>query len=182
MPFLHRFQILLSLYVSNSSQSPANEQLPLNYLYEKYPDNLMIIDKLSSVLLKALNKDAAMDWLQERKDVLEQTHSVSPDAHKATIEKFGKEIVDMLYNSAPNMYNLCSERVELVAGEIETRGKLYNDFESAIIFYQKEGIVEDSSPEIKEFNSIMEFLYLGRKSQKAGRFRVLLKQPKAAKW
>ena len=51
----------------------------------------MIIDKLSLVLLKALNKDAAMDWLQERKDVLEKTHSVSPDAHKATIEKFGEE-------------------------------------------------------------------------------------------
>ena len=37
--------------------------LTLNYLYEKHPDNLMIIDKLSLVLLKALNKDAAMDWL-----------------------------------------------------------------------------------------------------------------------
>mgnify|MGYP007025214852 CR=1 FL=1 len=46
---------------------------------------LLFDDKLSLVLLKALNKDAAMDWLQERKDVLEKTHSVSPDAHKATV-------------------------------------------------------------------------------------------------
>ena len=55
--------------------------------YSKYPDNLMIIDKLSLVLLKALNKDAAMMWLRERQDALEKTYSVSPNAHKANIEK-----------------------------------------------------------------------------------------------
>ena len=68
---------------------------------------------------------------------------------------------------APNMYELCSERVELVASEINKSGKLYNDFESAMPFYQEAGIVNGVSPEVKEFNSIMEFLYLGREPQKA---------------
>ena len=162
----YKFGTNPQIVYSFSILPPIIRYITLNYLYEKYPDNLMIIDKLSLVLLKALNKDAAMAWLQERKDVLEKTHSVSPEAHNANIEKFGEEIANVLYNSAPNMYDLCSERVELVASEIEKRGKLYNDFESAIVFYQKEGIVDGSSPEIKEFNSIMEFLYLGRKSQK----------------
>lgn len=62
---------------------------------------------------------------------------------------------------------LCSERVELVASEINKSGKLYNDFESAMPFYQEAGIVNGVSPEVKEFNSIMEFLYLGREPQKA---------------
>ena len=162
----YKFGTNPQIVYSFSILPPIIRYITLNYLYEKYPDNLMIIDKLSLVLLQALNKDAAMAWLQERKDVLEKTHSVSPEAHNANIEKFGEEIANVLYNSAPNMYDLCSERVELVASEIEKRGKLYNDFESAIVFYQKEGIVDGSSPEIKEFNSIMEFLYLGRKSQK----------------
>lgn len=150
---------------SFSMLPPIIRYITLNYLYSEYPNNLMIIDKLALVLLKALNKDAAMTWLRERKDILEKTHSVSPNAHKANIEKYGEEIADLLYNNAPNMYELCSERVEFVANEINKRGKLYNDFESAIVFYQKEGIVNGSSPEVKEFNSIMEFLYLGRKPQ-----------------
>lgn len=64
------------------------------------------------------------------------------------------------------MYVLCLEKVNLVANQIDKAGLLYNDFESAIIYYQKNGIVEGDSPEVKEFNSIMEFLYLGRKAQK----------------
>lgn len=146
---------------------PIIRYITLNYLYSKYPDNLMIIDKLSLVLLKALNKDAAMMWLRERKDTLEKTHSVSPNAHKANIEKYGEEVANLIYYSAPNMYELCSERVELVASEINKSGKLYNDFESAMPFYQEAGIVNGVSPEVKEFNSIMEFLYLGREPQKA---------------
>lgn len=40
------------------------------------------------------------------------------------------------------------------------------DFESAIEYYQSIGPIQGDSDEIKEFNSIMEFLYLGRKSIK----------------
>ena len=94
-------------------------------------------------------------------------YSVSPNAHKANIEKYGEEVANLIYYSAPNMYELCSERVELVASEINKSGKLYNDFESAMPFYQEAGIVNGVSPEVKEFNSIMEFLYLGREPQKA---------------
>ncbi len=39
------------------------------------------------------------------------------------------------------------------------------EYNSEITIYQKNGIISGSSPEIKEFNSIMEFLYLGRKAQ-----------------
>ena len=87
--------------------------------------------------------------------------------HKANIEKYGEEVANLIYYSAPNMYELCSERVELVASEINKSGKLYNDFESAMPFYQEAGILNGVSPEVKEFNSIMEFLYLGREPQKA---------------
>ena len=144
---------------------PIIRYITLNYLYGKYPNNLMIIDKLSLVLLKALNKDAAMTWLRERKDTLEKIHFISPNAHKDTTEGYGEETENQTYDFAPNMYELCSERVELVANNIEKNGQLYNDFESAMPIYLIAGTISGTSSEIKEFNSIMEFLYLGRKPQ-----------------
>lgn len=144
---------------------PIIRYIALNYLYNKYPNNLMIIDKLSLVLLKALNEDAAISWIEDRKDILEKTHSVTAKAHEANIKKCGEEFANLLYYDAPNMYNLCIERVKLVAKEINKKGQLYNDFESAIIFYKENGIVSGSSSDVEEFNSIMDFLYLGRKSK-----------------
>ena len=161
----YEFGTNLQVVSSFSILPPIIRYITLNYLYDKNPNNLMVIDKLALVLLKALNKDAAINWMEERKEVLENTPSVSPDAHKALIENFGEECANLLCENAPNMYELCVERVNSVANALDKRGILYDDFESAITIYQKNGIISGSSPEIKEFNSIMEFLYLGRKPQ-----------------
>lgn len=161
----YEFGTNLQVVSSFSILPPIIRYITLNYLYDKNPNNLMVIDKLALVLLKALNKDAAINWLEDRKEVLEKIQSVSPDAHKAIIEKYGEECANLLCENAPNMYELCVERVNSVENALDKRGILYNDFESAITIYQKNGIISGSSPEIKEFNSIMEFLYLGRKAQ-----------------
>lgn len=43
---------------------------------------------------------------------------------------------------------------------------MYIDFESALSYYKQYGIVdEEDSEEIKEFNDIMDFLYLGRRTK-----------------
>lgn len=146
---------------------PIIRYITLNYLYDKYPDNLMIIDKLSLILLKALNKDAAISWIETHKDVLEKTPAMTENAYQNACQKVGVEFANFLCSNAPqNMYVHCLNSVNLVANQIDKNGLLYNDFESAIIYYQKNGIVEGISTEVKEFNSIMEFLYLGRKAQK----------------
>ncbi len=142
---------------------PIIRYITLDYLYQKYPDNLMIIDKLSLALLKAFDEETALNWVEERKTVLEKMSSVSESAHRASIEKFGEDIANYIDSNAPDMYNLCTRKIKSVAEDISRRGKLYNDFESAIVYYQKVGIVNGSSPDVVEFNSIMEFLYLGRR-------------------
>lgn len=142
---------------------PIIRYLTLDYLYSKYPENIMIIDKLSLVILKALNKDTAIKWIEERKEELKITPSVT--AEKDIIKKNGEELARIIISSAPNMYDVCTEWINLVADDISKNGKLYNDFESAIDYYRMSGIVSGESSEIKEFNSIMEFLYLGRKSK-----------------
>ncbi|QHQ63401.1 hypothetical protein Ana3638_23660 [Anaerocolumna sedimenticola] len=151
---VHQFSIL----------PPIIRHITLEYLYSKYPENLMIIDKLSLVLLKALNKEAAIKWIEERKEKLMLTPSVTKSEEKDIVEKAGEELARIIITTAPNMYDLCTERINLVADIINKNGKLYNDFESAIDYYRESGAINGESSDIIEFNSIMEFLYLGRKS------------------
>lgn len=143
---------------------PIIRYLTLDYLYGKYPDNIMIIDKLSLALLKALNKEAAIQWIEERKEKLIITPSITKEAEEDIIKKAGKEFGLLIISTAPNMYNLCVERINLVAEDMSKNGKLYIDFESAIDYYKESGPISGETPEIEEFNSIMDFLYLGRKS------------------
>ena len=43
---------------------------------------------------------------------------------------------------------------------------MYRTFEEALPYYSKNGIIpDDGSEEVREFNDMMEFLYLGRKSE-----------------
>ena len=61
------------------------------------------------------------------------------------------------------MYDLCWNRVSTIAKIIDQQGPLYYDFESAIEYYKQDGTVEGKSAEVEEFNSLMEFVYLGRR-------------------
>lgn len=159
----YKFGTNLEIVSSFSILPPIIRYITLDYLYQKYPDNLMVIDKLSLALLKTFDEETALNWIEKRKTLLEKMPSISEEAHEANIEKFGENIANCIAGSAPNMYDLCIERVKSVAGDIGRRGKLYDDFESAIVYYQEVGIVSGSSPDVLNFNSIMEFLYLGRR-------------------
>ncbi len=163
----YRFGSNGNIVSSFSILPPIIRYITLNYLYDKHPDNLMIIDKLSLSILKALSKEEAIQWIETHKEVLEKTPTITEEAYQDICRKMGAEVAEIWRLSAPqNMYVLCYNRVHLVAKKIEKDGLLYNDFESAIIYYQQNGIVKGNSTEVKEFNSIMEFLYLGRKANK----------------
>jgi hypothetical protein len=157
MGILHAFSML----------PPIIRYKTLAYLYEKHPDNIMLVDKLGLAILKAFDKETAIEWVEKRKENLAELPTVTPNAEKEIAEKYGEEVAKTIIAMSPkNMYDLCIDKINKVASLIDQRGKLYDDFESAIDFYKKIGIVEGDSLEVSEFNSIMEFLYLGRKSQK----------------
>lgn len=152
---VHHFSIL----------PPIIRYLTLTELYIKDPENIFIIDKLSLAILKAFDKEKALNWLEERKDKLRKISSVNinqPD----NISSMNEELVENISISCPDMYELCVGKINMISAEIERNGRLYDDFESAIEYYRNSGIVQGDTPEIKEFNSIMEFLYLGRKSNR----------------
>lgn len=73
------------------------------------------------------------------------------------------------------MYELCIDKIMKIGNEIDSKGHLYIDFESALPYYKQYGIIDEDSEEIKEFNDIMFFLYLGRRT-KLDNF-IKLKEP-----
>lgn len=138
----------------------------LNNLYEKYPESLMVIDKLCLSLLKAFNYEITSNWIEDRREKLENLAVISQKAKNEIIRKQGIEFFEMLKQNGPeNMYILCKERIYEVNLTIEQRGLLYENFEEAIGLYYKKGKVEGNSKEIIEFNSLMEFVYLGRREE-----------------
>jgi len=145
---------------------PIIRYLALNELYEQCPENLSVIDKLSLVLLKAFDKERAIQWVEDRKEKLVDTLSYTEGGIEEIKKEHGNDAAQQIINNAPeSMFVLCTERINEVEKIIKRNGLLYNNFEQAKQLYLNNGILDGSADEIKDFNSIMEFLYLGRKEE-----------------
>ena len=142
---------------------PTVRYLSLKTLYSLDHTNLTVIDKLSLATLKAFDEQTALKWLDERIDQLSALPSISEKAIHDLTETYGPATAKILVENAPNMYDLCWNRVSTIAKIIDQQGPLYYDFESAIEYYKQDGTVEGKSAEVEEFNSLMEFVYLGRR-------------------
>lgn len=71
------------------------------------------------------------------------------------------------------MYILCKRKISEVGELVNSNGVLYSDFESALPYYEKNGILTGTDPETTEFNDIMNFLYMGRKKLKKYQMKVI---------
>lgn len=77
----------------------------------------------------------AIIWVEERKKVLTNMLAMSDRAFKEISDKQGIDVAKMLWHSAPNMYQLCNDKILQVGNIIEENGVMYSDFESALPFY-----------------------------------------------
>lgn len=143
---------------------PIIRYIVLNALYSMDPENLMVIDKLALVLLKAFDKEDALKWIEDRKETLESMLPYTQEAVNGMREQHGDWGAEKFIKNAPkNMYVLCLERIENVSRIIKSKGLLYNNFEQAKQLYLDKGTLESTEEEVSRFNSIMQFVYLGRK-------------------
>ena len=135
----------------------------LIFLYEKYPDNIAIIDKLVLSIMKAFSIEEATIWAEQQKGKLIQLDTISQKAFNELVEKQGLEIALFIKSQGPqNMYDLCTEKINTLGPKLNECIS-YSDFESALPYYKMYGKITDNTLEADEFNDIMEFLYLGRK-------------------
>lgn len=140
----------------------------LSFLNKKYPDNISVIDKFVLATMKAISVDEATKWVEEHKEILVNMRAMSVKALNETTKYRGAEIAKFLWDSAPNMYELSKQKISSVGADINAKGVIYSDFETALPYYKEKGILIGDESEIKEFNDIMNFLYLGRKEKLKG--------------
>lgn len=161
----YRFGINEDIQSSFSILPPIIRYIVLSEIYDGDTENVSIIDKLSLATLKAYDETQAITWLEDRKDKLTNMASVTTEAAQDLKNKIGESTANIIISQAPNMFDLCIKRVKTVAKTIQEKGRLYDDFESAIKLYKEKGIVEGETDEISEFNNLMAFVYLGRKTR-----------------
>jgi hypothetical protein len=131
----------------------------LHNLYKNDKSNCVIIDKLVLATIKAKDKNAALDWINREKTSLQKISHLSKE-DKVLLSQLGDKYLDII---PQNMYDYSKEKIEQISELLDSKGVLYKNFEEAKDFYEKNGYIEESSDEIKEFNSIMKFCYIGRK-------------------
>lgn len=143
---------------------PVIRYKTLIYLYKNDNTNQVIIDKLALAILKAFDKEKALDWLEKNKEHLIRISSIGEKFKKDLIAKVGKDISKVIISSMnKNMYEVCYDKIMTVGKLIEEKGKLYDNFEEAKTFYDKRKNLKNTSLVESEFYLIMDFMYLGRK-------------------
>lgn len=145
------------------------------YLYEKDKNNILVVDKLCLSIIKLFNKEIAYKWLDDNSETIKAI----PYPTKYEIEKYyiinsieispGKyqAMVSLNFDKYNNMYDLLYNKISDPRTSINESGKMYRSFEEAIEHYNnyKRDMIRDNSKEEVTFYSLMDFVYLGRKTK-----------------
>lgn len=137
----------------------------LAFLYEKHPNNIDVIDKYVLAMLKAFDAETATSWVEANKEKLSKMPIYSDNAISEVAEQDPSVAIMLITTDISNMYHLCTDKIEKIGATIRGKGLTYSDFESAMPYYKQSGIVQGDTEDIKEFNDIMEFLYMGRRER-----------------
>lgn len=135
----------------------------LKELYRLDPRNISVIDKYSLALLKTFGFAQAKRWVEEKKEDLIKMPAFTERGMEEIERAYGLAVARELMSKAPNMFDCCMDRLVKVASTLDKNGLLYDDFESALDLFRRKGHINENSSEANEFNSLMEFSYLGRK-------------------
>lgn len=141
----------------------------LNELYSLYPDNTVIIDLLVLSMFKAIGSDKTEQWINQHKEHLENLHyedNFTSDSFKKLIEEQGIEVANtimglMAEQQQETMYQICEEKLEKLCCSRWT--PFYDSFETALAYYNQNGVVQGNTQEVKDFIALMNFVYMGRK-------------------
>lgn len=164
-----RFGQNQAIVFSFSILPPIIRYKALNELYLQDPENTVVIDKLILSIIKAFSADEAKEWIDEHKSSLEQMYyndDFSSDVFRNLIAEYGIVFANAVMSEVAQqrtetMYDICVDKVLRFAQSNWT--PVYNSFETALIYYKNKGVVSGNSEEVKEFNALMSFVYMGRK-------------------
>ena len=134
----------------------------LNNLYEMDSSNIAIIDKLCLSIVKSKGENEAYTWLQKHENEFKKipAYPAYTDAMLPVLKFIPTELQNI------TIYDTCLDKIEKLSAHFAIHGIMYENFEGAILKFQSHGKIQGNSPEIVEFNDIMELLYIGRRATK----------------
>lgn len=142
----------------------------LDRLLKDDPDNIQILNRITLSRIKTFGKPDTYDWLKENESNFRNIQYPTEGEINEYICKCGVEVSPGLIafsiklNYFDNVYDLLKNKIDDPRTSVNEKGKLYDSFESAITYYRMKKH-PDSNCEIKELHSIIDFVYIGRKSE-----------------
>lgn len=146
-----------------------------NYLFEKDKNNIQVVNKLCLSIIKLFDKETAYKWLENNCETIKAI----PYPNKHEIERYyimhcvevspGKyqAIVSLEFDKYNNMYDLLHAKISDTRTSVNESGKMYKNFEEAVEHYNdyKSRMIYNTSKEMTMFYSLMDFVFLGRKTK-----------------
>lgn len=161
----HEFGSNLEIVRKFSLLPPFIRLKVLEFLFNQYPTNIEIIDRYCLAILKQDGIEKAKEWLNKNRQYLETLSCCTEKGLSDISQKYGSEIAEVIKDSAPNnMYICCYDKINALAPELPSEGSLYRTIEEALLYFEAHKEYSISSDATNEFNDLMSFVYMGRKS------------------
>ena len=144
-------------------------------LYERNSSNIVIADRLCLAIIKAFDKNEAYKWLNDNRDKILGIPYPSEEEIQEYLWKHSVEVapgdvravVTLNFPKYTNMYDLLIDKVDNSATSLNEAGKMYSDFEEALIYYRshRQEIDDGVSEDEKRFIDLTDFVFIGRKTK-----------------
>lgn len=158
----NRFGSNPSIVSTFSLLPPIIRSITLQELHAQDPDNLLVINKLLIAIVKAEGILSARKWLEDNRSFLiKKVTGVKDDLRKSIVLQHGEEIADIIISQIPDS-NMYEDGLKIIESFSDFT-PLYTDFESALSYYKTHGIVSGQTKDVEEFNSLLLFVFNGRK-------------------
>ena len=160
----YKFGSNLAVVTAFSILPPIIRHITLSQLIKDDSDNYLLAEKMLLATIKAYDAKTAREWLISQEEKMKGiTIGLSEDEQKELIEKLGYDIANVIIQSqdGKTAYDVLNDKLELMS----EYKPIYTTFEEAVRYYKENGIVEGEEQDIKEFNDLMEFVYIGRREE-----------------
>lgn len=141
----------------------------LDYLYSRFPSNILIVDKLCLAHIKVYDKSEATIWLANHKKEIESIVYPTQEEFYAYVRLAGTEIqpgvffgFSLEFGRYHNMFDLLTGKIKNVNTSLNEHGRLYSSLEEAKPYY----LHNRSNPfylndTLSEFITLMDFVFYG---------------------
>ena len=158
----YKFGSNTGVLTSFSILPPIIRHIALSELIKEESDNYLLAEKLLLATIKAFDSKTAKEWLESQEENLKRIPvGITDEEREILVNNIGYEMASLIINgySEKTAYDVLNEKLKL----FKEYKPVYTTFEEAVAYYKEYGILGGDSEDVKDFNDLMEFVYIGRR-------------------